>query len=45
MFLERYNGGIYMNDVVISILLLVVGLFVGAFIMMILNKFKVNAAQ
>lgn len=34
-----------MNDVLISILLLVVGLFVGAFIMIIINKFKVNAAQ
>ena len=34
-----------MNDVLISILLLVVGLFVGAFIMIIINKFKVYAAQ
>ena len=34
-----------MNDVVFSILLVVVGLFVGAFIMIILNKLRVNAAQ
>ena len=34
-----------MNEVVFSILLLIVGLFVGAFIMIIINKFKVNAAQ
>ena len=34
-----------MNNVVFSILLVVVGLFVGAFIMMLINKFKVNAAQ
>ena len=34
-----------MNEVVFSILLVVVGLFVGAFIMVIINKFKVNAAQ
>ena len=34
-----------MNDVIFSILLVVVGLFVGAFIMIIFNKFKVSAAQ
>ena len=34
-----------MNNVVFSILLVVVGLFVGAFIMMIINKFRVSAAQ
>ena len=34
-----------MNNVVFSILLVVVGLFVGAFIMVIINKFRVNAAQ
>ena len=34
-----------MDSVVFSILLVVVGLFVGAFIMMIINKFKVSAAQ
>ena len=34
-----------MNDVIISILLVVVGLLVGAFIMIIVNKLKVSAAQ
>ncbi len=34
-----------MNNVVFSILLVVVGLFVGAFIMLIINKLKVSAAQ
>ena len=34
-----------MNEVVFSILLVVVGLFVGAFIMVLINKFRVNAAQ
>ena len=34
-----------MNDVIISILLVVVGLLVGAFIMIIINKFRVSAAQ
>ena len=34
-----------MDNVVFSILLVVVGLFVGAFIMVIINKFRVNAAQ
>lgn len=34
-----------MNDVIISILLVVVGLLVGAFIMIIINKLKVGAAQ
>ena len=34
-----------MNDVIFSILLVVVGLFVGAFIMIIFNKLKVSAAQ
>ena len=34
-----------MNDVIFSILLVVVGLFVGAFIMIIINKIKVSAAQ
>ena len=34
-----------MNDVIISILLVVVGLLVGAFIMIIINKLKVSAAQ
>ena len=34
-----------MNDVVFSILLVVVGLFVGATIVIIYNKFKVSAAQ
>ena len=34
-----------MDKVVFSILLVVVGLFVGAFIMVIINKFKVSAAQ
>ena len=34
-----------MNDVVFSILLVVVGLFVGAFIMILINKLKVSAAQ
>jgi len=34
-----------MNDVIFSILLVVVGLFVGAFIMVIVNKIKVSAAQ
>ena len=34
-----------MDSVVFSILLVVVGLFVGAFIMMIINKFRVSAAQ
>ena len=34
-----------MDNVVFSILLVVVGLFVGAFIMLIINKLKVSAAQ
>jgi len=34
-----------MNDVVFSILLVIVGLFVGTFIMMIVNKMKVSQAQ
>ena len=34
-----------MNDVIISILFVVVGLLVGAFIMIIINKLKVSAAQ
>ena len=34
-----------MNDVVFSILLVVVGLFVGATIVMVYNKLKVSAAQ
>lgn len=34
-----------MNDVIFSILLVIVGLFVGAFIMILINKLKVNAAQ
>ena len=34
-----------MNEVVFSILLVVVGLFGGAFIMILVNKFKVSAAQ
>lgn len=34
-----------MNNTVFSILLVVVGLFVGAFIMLIINKLKVSAAQ
>lgn len=34
-----------MNNAVFSILLVVVGLFVGAFIMLIINKLKVSAAQ
>ena len=34
-----------MDNVVFSILLVVVGLFVGAFIMMIINKLRVSAAQ
>src|SRR5574344_1364115 len=34
-----------MNDVIISILLVVVGLFVGAFIMLMVNKLKVSKAQ
>ena len=34
-----------MNDVVFSILLVVVGLFVGASIILIFNKLKVSAAQ
>lgn len=34
-----------MNNTVFSILLVVVGLFVGAFIMLIVNKLKVSAAQ
>ena len=34
-----------MNDVIISILLVVVGLLVGAFIIIIINKLKVSAAQ
>ena len=34
-----------MDNVVFSILLVVVGLFVGAFVMMIINKFRVSAAQ
>ena len=34
-----------MNNVIFSILLVVVGLFVGAFVMMIINKFRVSAAQ
>ena len=34
-----------MNDVIFSILLVVVGLFVGAFIMILINKLKVSAAQ
>ncbi len=34
-----------MNDVIFSILLVVVGLFMGAFIMIMINKFKVSAAQ
>ena len=34
-----------MNDVIFSILLVIVGLFVGAFIMIIINKLKVSAAQ
>ncbi|MCI7558584.1 MAG: ribonuclease Y [Clostridium sp.] len=34
-----------MNDVIFSILLVIVGLFVGAFIMILINKLKVSAAQ
>jgi ribonuclease Y len=34
-----------MNSLAFSILLAVVGLFLGAFIMIIINKFKVSAAQ
>ena len=34
-----------MDKVVFSILLVVVGLFVGAFVMMLINKFRVSAAQ
>ena len=34
-----------MNNTIFSILLVVVGLFVGAFIMIIINKLKVSAAQ
>ena len=34
-----------MDNVIFSILLVVVGLFVGAFIMIIINKLKVSAAQ
>lgn len=34
-----------MNDVIFSILLVIVGLFVGAFIMILVNKLKVSAAQ
>ncbi len=34
-----------MDNVVFSILLVVVGLFVGAFIMVIINKLRVSAAQ
>ena len=34
-----------MNDVIVSILLVIVGLFVGAFIMILINKLKVSAAQ
>ena len=34
-----------MNDVIISILLVVVGLFVGGFIVVIINKLKVSKAQ
>ena len=34
-----------MDNVIVSILLVVVGLFVGAFIMIIINKLKVSAAQ
>ena len=43
--LERDNGGIFMDNVIFSILLVIVGLFVGAFIMIIINKLKVSAAQ
>ena len=34
-----------MNNTIFSILLVVVGLFVGAFIMLIINKLKVSTAQ
>lgn len=34
-----------MDNILISILLVVVGLFVGVFAMLIINKFKVSAAQ
>ena len=34
-----------MNDVIFYILLVIVGLFVGAFIMILINKLKVSAAQ
>lgn len=34
-----------MNDIIFSILLVIVGLFVGAFIMILINKLKVSAAQ
>lgn len=34
-----------MDNVIFSILLVIVGLFVGAFIMIIINKLKVSAAQ
>lgn len=34
-----------MEDVIFSILLVIVGLFVGAFIMILINKLKVSAAQ
>lgn len=34
-----------MNNTIFSILLVVVGLFVGAFIMLIINKLKISAAQ
>lgn len=34
-----------MNDVIFSILLVIVGLFIGAFIMILINKLKVSAAQ
>ncbi|NLC48186.1 MAG: DUF3552 domain-containing protein, partial [Tenericutes bacterium] len=34
-----------MENLIISILLVVVGLFIGAFTMIIVNKFKVSKAQ
>ena len=34
-----------MDNVIFSILLVVVGLFVGAFIMILINKLKVSASQ
>lgn len=38
------NGGVYMNQVILSILLVLIGLFVGIIIMFLVNYFKSTSA-